>query len=145
MPYTYPYPRPAVTVDAVVFRINEGQKEVLLIQRGHPPFENQWALPGGFVDMDENLETAAARELKEETGLKNIDLQQFHTFGNPGRDPRHRTISIAHWGELIEPQELQAGDDARNAQWFSLYNLPETAFDHKEIIAMAKEIWLKTQ
>lgn len=145
MPYTYPYPRPAVTVDAVIFRVQNEQKEVLLIQRKHPPFEHQWALPGGFVEMDENLETAAKRELKEETGLTDIPLHQFFAFGNPGRDPRHRTISIAYWGEQKEPQELQAGDDAKNARWFSLDKLPDTAFDHKDIIATAQKNWLKTQ
>jgi len=138
MAYTYAYPRPAVTVDAVIFRKQNGQEEVLLIQRGNPPFENQWALPGGFVDMDEDLETAAMRELEEETGLKNIPLQQFYAFGAPGRDPRHRTISIAYRGVLDKPQPLQAGDDAKKAKWFLLDHLPEVAFDHSEIIEKAR-------
>lgn len=145
MSYTYAYPRPAVTVDAVIFRIHNDQREVLLIERGHPPFEHQWALPGGFVDMDEDLETAVARELEEETGLKNIPLHQLHTFGAPGRDPRHRTISVAYWGIEEAHQTLQAGDDAQNARWFLLDKLPETAFDHNEIISLAQEVWLKTQ
>ncbi|MBN2614828.1 MAG: NUDIX hydrolase [Bacteroidales bacterium] len=145
MSYTYAYPRPAVTVDAVIFRIRNHQREVLLIERRHPPFRHQWALPGGFVDMDEDLETAAGRELEEETGLKHILLHQFHAFGAPGRDPRHRTISVAYWGELETSQPIRAGDDAQKAQWFSLDELPKTAFDHEEIIALAQSAWMQTQ
>ena len=135
--YTYKYPRPALTVDAVVFRKNARKMEVLLIQRKNPPFQGGWALPGGFVDMDETLETAVHRELFEETGLKNIVLKQMHAFSTLGRDPRGHNISVVFWGILENDQTAKAGDDAQHAEWFDLKNLPTLAFDHDEVIKFA--------
>jgi len=136
MPFTYDYPRPMVTVDALVFRRPESGAEVLLIQRKEDPFAGQWALPGGFVDMDETLEAAVARELAEETGLKGIALEQFHTFGDPGRDPRGRSITVVYRGRVYgEGPELCAADDAAAAAWFPVDQLPTMAFDHGAIVA----------
>jgi len=135
MIYTYAYPRPAVTVDIVVLKKEKNDVQVLLIERKNHPFKNMWALPGGFVDKDEDLETAAYRELKEETSIANIQLAQLHTFGKPGRDPRGHTVSVAYIGYLKNSnQKIEAGDDAKNLQWFSVDHLPELAFDHREII-----------
>jgi 8-oxo-dGTP diphosphatase len=140
MIYTYAYPRPAVTVDIVVFKNFDSHPEILLIERKNEPFKNMWALPGGFVDKDEDIETAAYRELKEETSIEDINLSQLHTFGKPGRDPRGHTISIVHIGFLNNNnQKIQAGDDAKNLQWFSVDQLPKLAFDHQEIIHYALE------
>lgn len=138
MPITYEHPRPAVTVDAVVFARGGGGTSVLLIRRGKPPFEGKWALPGGFVEMDETLAQSAARELAEETGLTGVDLEQLHAFGDPGRDPRGRTVSIAHWG-VIEgrPPPVRGDDDAAEARWHDVDALPELAFDHAHILRMA--------
>jgi len=129
---TYKYPRPAYTVDIII--IQSGK--VLLIKRGHQPYEGKWALPGGFMDMDETPEQAAIRELEEETGLKVKRLQQFKTYGAIDRDPRHRTISTVYYTILDDTKKttLTAGDDAAEAEWFSLDNLPELAFDHRLII-----------
>ena len=137
MNYSYKYPRPALTVDAVVFQKSARKTEVLLIQRKNPPFRGGWALPGGFVDLDETLEKAVVRELFEETGLKNIQLKQMHAFSTPGRDPRGHTISVVFWGILENDQKPKAGDDAQNAKWFDLNKLPKLAFDHDEVIEMA--------
>ncbi len=139
MSFTYRYPRPAVTVDILVFRKEENELQLLLIQRNHAPYAGKWALPGGFMDMDETLEQAAVRELEEETGLKNIPLQQLKAYSALNRDPRHRTVSVAFTGFLKEVQDVRAGDDARNARWFSVGRLPELAFDHAQIIADALE------
>jgi len=140
MPFTYEYPRPMITVDCVIFSMDNNNFEILLIQRDKYPFEGQWALPGGFVEMDEDLESAAKRELKEETGLMNINLEQLHTFGKPGRDPRGRTISVVYCG-ITQPgnKKIKAGDDARKAQWFPESNLPDLSFDHNDILKMALE------
>ncbi len=136
MPYTYEYPRPAVTVDIIVFR--NKMSEVLLIKRLHPPFQDHWALPGGFVDMDETLEEAATRELEEETGITGISLHQFHAFSDPGRDPRHRTISVIFWGISENSNSLaKAGSDAGEVCWFNLNVLPSLAFDHEKILEKA--------
>lgn len=138
--YTYAYPRPAVTVDAVVFRKVSENIEVLLIQRGHHPFQGMWACPGGFIDMQETPEDAAIRELEEETGLNNVELFQFHTYGAINRDPRHRTIAIAYAGFLSNNLfEVKGGDDAAEARWFHIKQLPELAFDHDQIVADAIE------
>jgi len=135
--YTYKYPRPAVTVDILVFR--NRMTEVLLIKRLHPPFEGKWALPGGFMDMDETLEEAAVRELEEETGLSGIKLKQLHAFSAPDRDPRHRTVSVAFYGVLENDQALaRAGSDAKEAEWFKLNDLPPLAFDHGKIMNVAQ-------
>jgi 8-oxo-dGTP diphosphatase len=135
--YTYKYPRPALTVDAAVFRERKGLLKILLIQRDKPPFEGKWALPGGFVDMDETLEEAIARELEEETSLKNLELKQLHAFSAPGRDPRGHTISVVFMGILTSGQQVKAGDDARNAKWFAIDQLPDLAFDHDDIVNLA--------
>jgi 8-oxo-dGTP diphosphatase len=138
MSYCYDYPRAAVTVDALIFRnVNRGI-EVLLIRRGREPFKNMWALPGGFIEMDETLEEAILRELQEETGLTGIELKQFHTFSSVKRDPRHRTISTVFWGLLTNNSiKVVAGDDAEESGWFSITDLPLLAFDHDEVISLA--------
>ncbi len=134
MPYTYEYPRPAFTVDILVYRKRLNLSPlILLIKRGKHPFAGMWALPGGFVDMDEELDEAATRELEEETGLHLTDLQQFRTYGTIGRDPRARTISTIFVGESKESL-VRGGDDAAEAAWFELHKLPLLAFDHAKII-----------
>jgi len=151
--YFYDYPRPMVTVDAAVFALcgerqgggavasENGQEQtyLLLVERKKDPFKGKWALPGGFVEMDEELDNAVARELAEETGLTGVALRQIHTFGKPGRDPRGRQITIVYMGILRNrPGKLTAGDDAQNARWFSLDNLPaDLAFDHDQVITFA--------
>ena len=139
--YIYDWPRPMVTVDAVVFSLSGGKTQVLLINRGHEPFKGKWAVPGGFVDMDEELEDAISRELEEETGLTGVKLDQMRTFGKCGRDPRGRQISIAFTGIATEGQDtIRPGDDAAKAKWFDIKELPEDlAFDHNEIIKFAIE------
>lgn len=135
MHYTYQYPRAMNTVDAVVFGKFDSRIKVLLIQRGNEPFKNKWAFPGGFIEMDESLITSAVRELQEETGLENLALQQFRTYGNPGRDPRGRNISVIFYGFTDEKNaKIKAADDAANAQWFALEEIPEMAFDHNQIL-----------
>ena len=129
-----------VTVDSVVFRSHPGNKfSVLLIKRKNPPFKNKWALPGGFVENHEEIKNAAQRELKEETGIKTDQLKQFYTFGTPDRDPRSRTISIAHYCILDSGNNdiPKADSDANKASWFKLDDLPELAFDHQEILKLA--------
>ncbi|HOV32122.1 MAG TPA: NUDIX hydrolase [Candidatus Hydrogenedens sp.] len=141
--YIYEYPRPAVTVDAVVFRRNGNDWEALLIKRFNAPFEGYWALPGGFVEEEETLERAVERELFEETLLSGVRLCQLKAFSNPHRDPRGRTITVAFVGILEKPEaNIQANDDAREVKWFSLDGLPELAFDHSEIIDYAID-WLE--
>lgn len=132
--YTYNYPRAALTVDAVVFVKEANEIFVLLIERGREPFKNKWALPGGFIEMNETLETACKRELLEETGLVVEKMTQFKTYDSIDRDPRHRTISVVYSVELDEKQLVNGGDDASGAGWFSVSDLPELAFDHKQII-----------
>lgn len=140
--YTYKFPRPAVTVDILVFRKN--MNEVLLIKRLYDPFEGKWALPGGFMDMDETLEEAALRELEEETGLTGIELKQLHAFSGLDRDPRHRTVSVAFYGVLENDQALaRAGSDAKEAVWFKLGALPPLAFDHDNILETGLKKLLK--
>lgn len=135
--YSYEYPRPCVTADVLIFRKISNVWHVLLIERGNAPFKGCWALPGGFVEMDEDLDAAAARELQEETHLEGIELHQLYAFGAPDRDPRHRTITIAYWGIDNSEKSATAGDDAANLQWFALEKLPPLAFDHDKIIAKA--------
>jgi len=134
------YPKPSVTVDIVVFSIFDDHLKVLLIKRGRPPFEGRWALPGGFVEIDESLETAARRELAEETGLRITTLEQVHTFGDPGRDPRGRTISVVYCG-LVQADQVspKAASDAATVSWFSAFRPPALAFDHQQIIRCAIE------
>lgn len=131
MSYTYKYPRPALTVDAIVFNDNS---EILLIQRSSQPFKDLWAFPGGFVNEDETVEMAVSRELEEETGIENVILKQFYTYSEPHRDPRHRTVTVAFVGKVMSTTKPIAGDDAKNAQWFKLNALPPLAFDHKQIL-----------
>ena len=138
MSYTYEYPRPALTVDAVVFRENQNELEVLLIQRKHYPFEGMWALPGGFVDMDETVEEAVVRELEEETNLVFSNLKQLHTFSELGRDPRGRTVSVTFYGITpFDKSNVKGGDDASDAKWYDIKSIPALAFDHIEAIKMA--------
>jgi 8-oxo-dGTP diphosphatase len=132
--YCYKYPRAAVTVDAIVVAQNYSQDMVLLIQRKFGPFEGLWALPGGFIELDETLGEACKRELFEETGIKDVELNQFYTFDAINRDPRHRTISTVFYGRINEPIDVCGGDDAKKADWFPIISLPEMAFDHNEII-----------
>lgn len=134
------YPRLMVTVDVVIFTLRENDLQVLLVRRRNPPFAGMWAIPGGFVDIDEPLETAASRELEEETGVQGVYLEQFHTFGDPGRDPRGRIITVAYLA-LVRADEVQprAGDDASEARWWSVSALPPLAFDHDRILACALE------
>jgi len=128
-----------VTVDAVIFRKTKGDHELLLIKRKNDPFKGKWALPGGFVDEGEDLIVAAQRELLEETGLKVTQLEQLGAFGKPGRDPRQHTVSIAYTGFSEENAEVSGADDADEAKWFSVKNLPELAFDHSDIVTLAIE------
>lgn len=123
-----------VTVDIVVFREKNAQKEILLIQRKNEPFKNQWALPGGFVDNDEDLETAAKRELLEETCVVASNLQQVKAYGNPYRDPRGYMVSVAYFTTVDSDTNAVAADDAKALQWFAVENLPDLAFDHQTII-----------
>lgn len=136
--FTYQYPHPAVTVDCVVFGLDGKDLEVLLIRRKIEPFRNSWALPGGFVRLEETLDEAARRELQEETGVTEVFLEQFYTFGELGRDPRERVISVAYY-VLVKPEayHLFAQSDASEAAWYSLKNLPKLAFDHEAIIGRA--------
>jgi len=137
--YCYDYPRPAVTVDAALLQWQADRLAVLLIRRGSEPFAGRWALPGGFVEIDEPLEAAARRELAEETAVTGVDLRQLAAFGDPGRDPRGWTISVAFWavapaGRQIAPR---AGDDASRAAWCDVRGLPPLAFDHDRILECA--------
>jgi 8-oxo-dGTP diphosphatase len=128
-----------LTVDAVVFGYVENDLKLLLIKRKYEPFNNCWALAGGFVQEDESIDDAVARELKEETGVENVFLEQLYTFGDINRDPRGRVISVAYYG-LVKPEQVEIADtseEATDIQWFSMNNLPELAFDHKDIIDIA--------
>ncbi|MBU0551814.1 NUDIX hydrolase [Myxococcota bacterium] len=136
MKYTYSFPKADVTVDAVVFGLGvEGVLSLLLVRRGRPkePFFDHWALPGGFIDMDETLEGSLLRELREETGLILPYMEQLGAFGDPGRDPRGRVITIAYLA-LVPPAAVKGGDDAAEARWFPLQALPPLAFDHAAIL-----------
>ncbi len=140
MSYHYKYPRPALTVDCVVFGIDEAALKVLLIERAEPPFRGKWALPGGFVEIDEDISVAAARELSEETGIDKVYLEQLYTFGEPGRDPRGRVVTVAYYGLVNRVEHVpQAASDAAQAKWFEVRDLPPLAFDHKKILPVAIE------
>jgi 8-oxo-dGTP diphosphatase len=137
--YVYEWPRPMVTVDAAVFGLLREGAKLLLIRRKHDPYQGCWAIPGGFIEMDEELEDAAARELAEETGLTGVALEQMRTYGTIGRDPRGRLITVVFMGIVDEKRAAaKAGDDAAEAQWFEIDALPmEMAFDHDEIARFA--------
>lgn len=138
--YTYAYPHLAVSTDIVIFTIQADQLKVLLIQRATDPFKDYWALPGGFVEIDEDLEDGALRELWEETGIRDIYLEQLYTFGKPGRDPRERVITVAYYALApIDQLSATASSDAKNLAWFPVSELPELAFDHNEIISTAMQ------
>jgi len=140
MPYTYPHPRPSVTVDNVVFGINGDTLKVLLIKRGRPgtAFEGCWAFPGGFVDENEDPDVAAKRELLEETHAKVRYMEQLQTFGKPGRDPRGHVISVAYMSLVqCDALTIQGDDDAAEAKWWPVATLPALAFDHADILAVA--------
>ncbi len=136
MAYTYDYPRPAVTTD-VILVTRSSSPRILLIKRGKAPYKDHWALPGGFVDMDEDLPVAALRELEEETGITEVSIRQFKTYGAVGRDPRHRTISVVYTALVDGELKAKGMDDAIAAQWFALDELPPLAFDHKQIVQEA--------
>ena len=128
------YEKPSVTVDIVIFTIKDDDLKVLLVKRAIEPFKGKWALPGGFVRINEPLEEAAKRELEEETGVKDIYLEQLYTFGNPKRDPRGRVISVSYMALMnSDVLELKASTDVSDAKWFSVSKLPQLSFDHKEI------------
>jgi 8-oxo-dGTP diphosphatase len=140
MAYTYDYPHPAVTTDIVIFTIRHDELKVLLINRGLPPYQGMWALPGGFIDVDESLDEGARRELEEETGISDVYLEQLYTFGEPDRDPRERVITVAYYA-LVPTDEIdiKAGSDAEGVSWIGMQDLPELAFDHQDILDMAYE------
>ena len=138
MPLKYDYPKTALTVDCVVFGLDEGELKLLLIERKNPPFAGKWALPGGFVRADESLDASARRELAEEAGLTDVFLEQLYTFGEPGRDPRERVVTVSYYALLnISEHPVRAASDAARAAWFPLSHLPSLAFDHKGIVETA--------
>ncbi|MHB1999846.1 MAG: NUDIX domain-containing protein [Solirubrobacteraceae bacterium] len=136
-PYEYDYPRPLLTADVVAVAQIEGALSVLLIQRGNPPFQGRWALPGGFVEDGEQVVDAAPRELREETGLELDALQLLGVYDTPGRDPRGWTVSAVFLGRVQDEGEVAGADDASDARWFAAHQLPELAFDHTLIVADA--------
>jgi 8-oxo-dGTP diphosphatase len=133
MPYTYEYPRPSVSADIVVVDLKK--RSLLLIRRKKDPFAGGWALPGGFMDMDESAADAAIRELKEETGLDVSRVQQIGAYSEVDRDPRGRVVTVAFYATASESDDFAAADDAEDAKWFSIDDLPELAFDHGNILA----------
>ena len=137
--YIYDWPRPTVSADAVVFTFSRNKAKLLLVNRRYEPFKDQWALPGGFVGIDEELEDAVARELEEETGMVDVRLEQMRAFGKCGRDPRARQITIAFMGIATKGQnKIRAGDDAAKVRWFDIEKLPkDMGFDHEEIAEFA--------
>ena len=138
MPRRSKFQYPAVSVDVVIFTLREDDLQVLLVQRRNPPFEKRWAIPGGFVEKDESLKVAARRELAEETGVRDVYLEQLYTFGDPGRDPRGRVITVAYLALVPSPLCVEAGSDASDARWWSVYELPpRLAFDHDKILTYA--------
>lgn len=132
--------RLCLAVDCVVFSLSATALQVMLIQRGIPPFEGQWALPGGFVRADESLEATARRELYEETGIEKIYLEQLYTFGEVDRDPRERVVTVAYYALInLKYQSIRASTDASQAQWFSVDSLPPLVFDHQRIFQTAMD------
>lgn len=140
MTATYEFPRPALTVDAVVFGLDEQDLKVLLIRRDIPPFQGKWALPGGFVRVGESLENAVRRELEEETGITQVYLEQLYTFGEVDRDPREQVVTVAYYGLVkLGDHRIKAATDARDAAWFAVTESRNLAFDHDRILAVALE------
>ena len=129
------YPKPAVTVDIIIFTVKDDELKVLLVKRGIEPFKNMWAIPGGFIHMNETLDEAAKRELFEETGVRDIYLEQLYTFGDVERDPRERVITVSYFA-LVKSDKvnLKASTDVIEVDWFSMWKLPKLAFDHKKIL-----------
>ena len=140
MAYTYKYPRPAVTADCIVIT-KEAESKVLLIERGDEPFKGCWAFPGGFMNMDENTEQCAIRELEEETGLRVSEVHQIGAYSKVERDPRGRTVTVAYLAIVDAPIVVDGQDDASKAQWFPLSALPELAFDHADIMQDAIKLY----
>jgi 8-oxo-dGTP diphosphatase len=140
MSFTYEFARPALTVDVVVFALDAEELRVMLIERDLKPFAGRWALPGGFVRVDETVDAAARRELQEESGLKDIFLEQLYTFGDLDRDPRERVVTVAYYALVnLAGHEVRASTDARNAAWFPMNDLPDLAFDHQRILTAAHD------
>jgi len=140
MNYTYDYPHPAVTTDIVIFTIRQDELKILLIKRALQPHKGEWALPGGFIMLEESLEEGARRELEEETGVKDVYLEQLYTFGQPDRDPRERVITVAFYALIPSDEiEITAATDAEGVSWFGMKEVPELAFDHENILSMANE------
>lgn len=140
MRHTYDYPRPALAVDCVVFGVDQEALKVLLIRRGIEPFLGRWALPGGFVNEGESVDAAAARELREETGLKNVYLEQLYTFGAVDRDPRDRVVSVAYYALVrMSDHQAQAASDADDARWTPIRRARDLAFDHAKILETARQ------
>jgi 8-oxo-dGTP diphosphatase len=138
--HSYEYPRAALAVDCVVFGLDESDLKVLLIQRKLAPFQHAWALPGGFVRIDETLDEAARRELSEEAGVTDVYLEQLYTFSALDRDPRERVVAVAHYAlAKLSDHRIRAATDAMGVGWFGLDDLPKLAFDHTEIVARAHE------
>jgi 8-oxo-dGTP diphosphatase len=138
MSHTYQFPRAALTVDCAVFGFGEGELRVLLIQRALDPFQGKWALPGGFVRLDETLDAAARRELEEEAGLRGVFLEQLYTFSAVDRDPRERVVSVAYFALVkLSQHHAKADTDAARAEWFPISKTPHLAFDHAEILDTA--------
>jgi 8-oxo-dGTP diphosphatase len=138
MKVIYDFPRPAVTVDCVVFGFDEGDLKVLLVRRDVDPFRGKWALPGGFVREDESLDEAARRELREETGIEKLYLEQLYTFGDIGRDPRGRVITVAYYALVkLAAYDVNAATDASSAAWFPVADVSRLAFDHEKILEVA--------
>src|SRR4029077_18090120 len=140
MPSTYEYPRPALTVDAVVFGLDDEDLKVLLIRRNLAPFKDRWALPGGFVRVEESLEDAVRRELREEAGVSEVFLEQLYTFGDVERDPRERVVTVAYYALVkLSDHRIKAATDARDAAWFAVAEATGLAFDHQRILTTALE------
>jgi 8-oxo-dGTP diphosphatase len=136
--YCYEYPRPAVTTDCVIFGFDAGELKLLLIERGIEPFKGKWAFPGGFLNMEENTEECARRELFEETGIENVFIEQLYTFSDVDRDPRGRVITVSYYALVkLSDYKIQAGDDAESAKWFPISQVPPLAFDHDRILRIA--------
>lgn len=140
MSFSYQFARAAVTVDCVVFGLDDEDLKVLLIRRDLPPFEDKWALPGGFVRLEETLDEAARRELQEETSLERVFLEQLYSFGAIDRDPRERVITVAYYALVrLSDHRVQAATDARDAVWFAMDDLPPLSFDHDQILETAHQ------